>query len=220
MVFHLETILPAAESSDFARHLVLVLPHHTFNHVQTSKSRICLQHHYVQIRTFVWRHRGERMLHSCVVHRHTGPLNVAPYIMGLVTTIFQQDNARPHVTRIVQSFFVNQQIELLPFPPRSSDLSPIENMWSIVAQRLTQFIPPAATLDHFWQREEAAWSALPLKNDPWRHEPYAIFSAFRWRYVVGIKTHHPMLLVSSPLHSSLCDLLPKQDVQPDVTIEQ
>ncbi|GFV81349.1 hypothetical protein TNCV_4773751 [Trichonephila clavipes] len=35
---HIETILPAAESSDFARHLVLVLPHHTFNHVQTSST--------------------------------------------------------------------------------------------------------------------------------------------------------------------------------------
>ncbi|GFX58216.1 hypothetical protein TNCV_4049741 [Trichonephila clavipes] len=33
-----ETILPAAKSSDFARHLVLVLPHHTFNHVQTSST--------------------------------------------------------------------------------------------------------------------------------------------------------------------------------------
>ncbi|GFV88841.1 hypothetical protein TNCV_4608861 [Trichonephila clavipes] len=33
-----QTFLPAAESSDFARHLVLVLPHHTFNHVQTSST--------------------------------------------------------------------------------------------------------------------------------------------------------------------------------------
>ncbi|GFY23918.1 hypothetical protein TNCV_3537121 [Trichonephila clavipes] len=33
-----QTILPAAESSDFARHLVLVLPHHTFNHVQMSST--------------------------------------------------------------------------------------------------------------------------------------------------------------------------------------
>ncbi|GFU27724.1 transposable element Tcb1 transposase [Trichonephila clavipes] len=35
------------------------------------ESRICLQHHNGQIR--VWRHRGERMLNSCVMHRHTGP---------------------------------------------------------------------------------------------------------------------------------------------------
>ena len=86
---------------------------------------------------------------------------VLPYIQGLPTAIFQQDNARPHVARIVQGFFVNRQIELLPWPARSPDLSPIENMWSMVAQRLTQITSPAATPDQLWQRVEAAWSAVP-----------------------------------------------------------
>ncbi|GFV97686.1 transposable element Tcb1 transposase [Trichonephila clavipes] len=53
---------------------------------------------------------------------------------GLATAIFQQDNAQSHVARIVQRFFVNHQIELLPWPARSPDLLPIENMWSMVAQ--------------------------------------------------------------------------------------
>ncbi|GFW57009.1 transposable element Tcb1 transposase [Trichonephila clavipes] len=44
--------------------------------VFTDESRICLQHHDGRIR--VWRHCGERMLNSCVMHRHTGP---APGIM-------------------------------------------------------------------------------------------------------------------------------------------
>ncbi|GFT37735.1 transposable element Tcb1 transposase [Trichonephila clavipes] len=115
--------------------------------VFTDESRICLQHYDGRIR--VWRHHGERML-----RRHTGP---APGIMGLATAIFQQDNARPHVARIVQRFFVNPQIELLPWPARSRDLSPIENIWSMVAQRLTQITPPpAATPYQLWQRVEAA----------------------------------------------------------------
>ncbi|GFY07292.1 hypothetical protein TNCV_5084791 [Trichonephila clavipes] len=38
--------------------------------VFTDKSCICLQHHDGRIR--VWRHRGERMLNSCIMHRHTG----------------------------------------------------------------------------------------------------------------------------------------------------
>ncbi|GFV70348.1 transposable element Tcb1 transposase [Trichonephila clavipes] len=44
--------------------------------VFTDESRICLQHHDGRIR--VWRHRGERMLNSCVMHHHTDP---APGIM-------------------------------------------------------------------------------------------------------------------------------------------
>ncbi|GFW24772.1 transposable element Tcb1 transposase [Trichonephila clavipes] len=79
------------------------------------------------------------MLNSCIMHRHTDPV---PGIMGLATAIFQQDNARPHVARIVQRFFVNHQIELLSWPARSPDLSPIDNMWYMVAQRLTQITPP------------------------------------------------------------------------------
>ncbi|GFV22939.1 transposable element Tcb1 transposase [Trichonephila clavipes] len=83
---------------------------------------------------------------------------------GLATIIFQQDNARPHVARIVQRFFVNHQIELLPWPARSPDLSLIESMWSMVAQRLTQITPPVATPDQLWQRVGAAWSAVPHEH--------------------------------------------------------
>ncbi|GFW40744.1 transposable element Tcb1 transposase [Trichonephila clavipes] len=44
--------------------------------VFTDGSHICLQHHNCRIG--VWRHRGERMLNTCVVHRHT---DTAPGIM-------------------------------------------------------------------------------------------------------------------------------------------
>ncbi|GFX38494.1 transposable element Tc1 transposase [Trichonephila clavipes] len=119
------------------------------------------------------------MLKSCVIRRHAGPASgimlalhlrgvlepvVLPYLQGLATAIFQQDNARPHVARIVQGFFVHHQIELLPWPARSPDFSPIENMWSMVAQRLTQITPPAVTPDQLWQRVEAAWSAVPQEH--------------------------------------------------------
>ncbi|GFW53580.1 transposable element Tcb1 transposase [Trichonephila clavipes] len=45
--------------------------------VFTDESRICVQHPVGRIR--VWRHHGERMLNSCVMHHHTGP---APRSMG------------------------------------------------------------------------------------------------------------------------------------------
>ncbi|GFU01870.1 transposable element Tc3 transposase [Trichonephila clavipes] len=160
--------------------------------VFTGESRICLQHHDGQIR--VWRHRGERLLNDTVpapgimvwggigyhyrsrLVRIAGTLNsqcyisevlepvVLPYLQGLATAIFQQDNARPHVARIVQRFFVDHQIELLPWPARSPDLSPIEKMWFMVAQRLTQITPPATTPDQLWKGVEATWAAVPQEH--------------------------------------------------------
>ncbi|GFU97317.1 transposable element Tcb1 transposase [Trichonephila clavipes] len=72
------------------------------------------------------------------------------------------------MARIVQRFFVNHQIELLPWLARSPDLSPIENMWSMVVQQLTQITLSAATPDQLWQRVEAAGSAVP----PITHSKY------------------------------------------------
>ncbi|GFW62123.1 transposable element Tcb1 transposase [Trichonephila clavipes] len=92
------------------------------------------------------------MLTSCIMHRHTGPAT------GIM------DNAQPHVARIVQRFLVNHQIELLLWPANSPDLLPIENLWCMVAQRLTQSTPPAATPDQLWQRGEASWSAVFQKH--------------------------------------------------------
>ncbi|GFX87779.1 transposable element Tcb1 transposase [Trichonephila clavipes] len=124
--------------------------------VFTDESRICLQHHDGRIR--VWRHRGERMLNSCVMHHHTGPapgimvwggigyysrtplvciagtLNSQRYISEMLEPVVLTFKTWPHVTRIVQRFFVNHQIELLSWLARSPDLSPVENMWSMVAQ--------------------------------------------------------------------------------------
>ncbi|GFU32556.1 transposable element Tcb1 transposase [Trichonephila clavipes] len=81
---------------------------------------------------------------------------VLPYFQDLATAIFQQGKPRSHVSRIVQRFFVNHQIELLSLTSRSLDLSPIENMWSMAAQRLTQITPPDATSNLFLQCGEAA----------------------------------------------------------------
>ncbi|GFT98792.1 transposable element Tcb1 transposase [Trichonephila clavipes] len=116
---------------------------------------------------------------------------VLPYLQGLATAIFQQDNARPHVARIVQRFFVNHQIELLPWLARSPDLSPIQNMWSTVAQRLTQITPPAATPDQRWQRVEAAWSAVPQEH------MQSLFESIPRRVVAVISTMEAILATDS-----------------------
>ncbi|GFX11719.1 transposable element Tcb1 transposase [Trichonephila clavipes] len=76
-------------------------------------------------------------------------------------------HSRTHLVRIAGT--LNRQryiskIELLLWPAFSLDHSPIENMWSMVAQRLTQITPPAATPDQLWQCVKAGFCLLYPKN--------------------------------------------------------
>ncbi|GFX68371.1 uncharacterized protein TNCV_2817451 [Trichonephila clavipes] len=69
-----------------------------------------------------------------------GTLNSARYISGVLRPValtfirvprnstFEQDNALPHVVGIVQTFLDTENVRLLPWPARSADLWPIENV--------------------------------------------------------------------------------------------
>ncbi|GFU93061.1 transposable element Tcb1 transposase [Trichonephila clavipes] len=125
----------------------------------TDESRICLQHHDGRIR--VWRHCGERMLNSFVMHHHAGP---APGIMVWGGIGLPSRTPLVRIVGTLNSQRYISEIELLPWPARSPDLSPIENMWSMVAQRLTQITSPAAPPDQPWQRVETTWSTVPQEH--------------------------------------------------------
>ena len=79
---------------------------------------------------------------------------VLPPLQATPHAIFQQDNARPHVARIVQAFLQRRRVSLLPWPARSPDMSLIELVWDMVDRRLIRQYP---TLDALWTRIETAW---------------------------------------------------------------
>ncbi|GFV23086.1 transposable element Tcb2 transposase [Trichonephila clavipes] len=91
---------------------------------------------------------------------HDGRIRVRRYA-GLPGAVFQQDNARPHVAKTVKSYLDSQQVQLLPWPAYSPDMSPIEHVWDIVGGRLARDLRPVVSIDEFWLRIQTIWNTLP-----------------------------------------------------------
>ncbi|UYV71418.1 hypothetical protein LAZ67_8003084, partial [Cordylochernes scorpioides] len=81
-----------------------------------------------------------------------------PYLQGVPNALYQQDNARPHTARISQQAL--QDVQMLPWPPYSPDLSPIEHVWDIIGRRL-HALPQPRSEDELWQMVKREWRAIP-----------------------------------------------------------
>ena len=51
-------------------------------------------------------------------------------------TLYQQDNARPHSARLTSDFLGQNNVQVLPWPAFSSDLSPKEHLWDQLGRRM------------------------------------------------------------------------------------
>ncbi|GFV49335.1 transposable element Tcb2 transposase [Trichonephila clavipes] len=129
--------------------------------VFSDKSRFNLWHHDGRIRVRLY--AGERRIPECIIERHS---ERTPGVM-VWGAVFQQDNARPHVAKTVKSYLDSQQVQLLPWPAYSPDMSPIEHEWDFVGRRIARDLRPVASTDELWLRIQTIWNTLPqadIKN--------------------------------------------------------
>ena len=74
----------------------------------------------------------------------------------------QQDNASIHTSTTTRAFFVQHGIRLLPWPARSPDLNPIENMWGVMAQRVYANRRCFSSRDELKAAIARAWNVMSL----------------------------------------------------------
>ena len=72
--------------------------------------------------------------------------------------LFQQDNAPPHKTQVVLKSLEDAHITVMNWPPYSSDLNCIENMWKILKdkvhlQHLTNLDQLSNAVQNIWHTD-------------------------------------------------------------------
>ncbi|GFW30567.1 transposable element Tc1 transposase [Trichonephila clavipes] len=112
------------------------------------------------------RYADESYLPECVIERHSG---LTPGVMfwgaisyhgrsnllrieGIPGANFQQDNARPHVSKTVRDFCSAQHMQ--------PDMLPIEHMWDMVGRRLARYLRPAVPKDELLLRIQTIRNSL------------------------------------------------------------
>ena len=86
---------------------------------------------------------------------------IVPYARQRPGVIVQQDNARPHTARFTMNVFNTNNIQLLDWPARSPDLSPIEHMWDILGRRVRERAN-VRNLRDLEQALHAEWLNIPI----------------------------------------------------------
>lgn len=112
-------------------------------------------------------HYGKTLLH--VVE---GNLNAVRYRDEILRPIvlpqvrqhdltFQQDGARCHTARLSMEFLHAENIDVLPWPAFSPDLSPIENLWNELDDRVRARDVMPQNRQELRQALEEEWARLP-----------------------------------------------------------
>ena len=86
--------------------------------------------------------------------------HVLPFVQQRNATL-QQDNARPHVARVVTDFLTQNNVNVLPWPAISPDLSPIEHVWDEMQRRLRGLQNQPLTLPDLSRALVRIWNGIP-----------------------------------------------------------
>lgn len=91
-----------------------------------------------------------------ILDNHVVPY--APYIgQGFM---LMQDNARPHVARVVQQYLAQVEIDTMAWAANSPDLNPMENLWDKLGRKLQEVRSQVDTLADVGRKLVQIWEEL------------------------------------------------------------
>jgi hypothetical protein len=101
----------------------------------------------------------QRVYHS-ILQRHLKPS--IDRLFPLKNCFFQQDNDPKHTARSIKTYLDNYEVPTLQWPSQSPDLNPIENLWSILDEKVKDRCPQNET--ELFQVLQQAWNSLEVNT--------------------------------------------------------
>lgn len=76
--------------------------------------------------------------------------------------IFQQDHDPKHDSNLARQWFINNNVNMLPYPSCSADMNIIEHVWNDIDIRLRNLPEQPKTHDELWNLVENLWYSTSL----------------------------------------------------------
>ena len=74
--------------------------------------------------------------------------------------MFQHNNAQPHIARICTQLLEAENVLVLPWPPNSPDMSPIECVWDALDRLVQQCVPVPTNIQQLRTAIEEEWNNI------------------------------------------------------------
>ncbi len=87
---------------------------------------------------------------------------VLPFLQRYPRTLFQQDNATPHTAIVTRDFLEAHNVNVLPWPARSPDMSPIEQLWDHLGRQVRRRQQPPLTRNALALALQEEWRQIPV----------------------------------------------------------
>ena len=114
-----------------------------------------------------WRHRTPLVVvDGNLTARHYVDEILEPVVIAFMRnhgdiTHYQQDNARAHYARLSPDYLTQNNVNVLPWPSFSPDLSPIEHLWDQLGSHVYSSRNQINNRQQLIQTLKTEWQAIP-----------------------------------------------------------